>query len=224
MTGHVVAPSVIAADFTRLGEALGAVEPYAGRWHTDVMDGHHVPNLTIGPMIVEAIARASRLPQDVHLMVTNPDESWEWYAKAGAERIAFHPDQSADAHGLLTRIRDTGLGAGLAVDPDVGVEEVQPYLDGADYLIVMSVYPGFSGQRFIPDALPKLRRLRGLADERGGRPELHVDGGVNLDTAPLCVAAGADLIVSASAIFGAADPAGVARRLRDLPPRERSDG
>src|SRR5205809_5351208 len=132
-----VAPSIISADFTRLGEQLELVAPYATRWHVDIMDGHFVPNLTIGPMIVEAIARVSSLPQDVHLMITNPDETWEWYAKAGAARIAFHPDASSDATRLLKTISGAGLGAGLAVNPDVSVDAVEKYLDDTDHLVVM---------------------------------------------------------------------------------------
>jgi ribulose-phosphate 3-epimerase len=205
-----VAPSIIAADFAHLGAELDRVAPFAARWHTDVMDGHFVPNLTIGPMIVEAIARISPLPQDVHLMITNPDETWEWYAKAGAARIAFHPDASKDPAALLRTIAGAGLGAGLAVNPDVPVEAVESYLGDVDHLVMMSVFPGFSGQRFIPDVLPKLERLR----ERG--IDLIVDGGVNPKNAPDCVAAGATVLVSASAIFGADDPAGVAAELETI--------
>src|SRR5205809_641021 len=154
-----VAPSIISADFTRLGEQLELVAPYATRWHVDIMDGHYVPNLTIGPMIVEAIASVSDLPQDVHLMITNPAETWEWYAKAGAARIAFHPETVPDPLALLRDMRAAGLGAGLAVNPEVDADEVRPFLSDVDLLVVMSVHPGFSGQQFIPDAVPKLRKL-----------------------------------------------------------------
>ncbi|MGH7860036.1 MAG: ribulose-phosphate 3-epimerase [Candidatus Binatia bacterium] len=211
-----LAPSIIAADFGRLAEELGRVEPFSKRWHVDIMDGHYVPNLTIGPMIVSAIAAVSGLPQDVHLMITNPDATWQWYADAGASRIAFHPEASADAVRLLRTIRERGLGAGLAVNPDVEADDVKGYLDEVDHLVVMSVNPGFSGQSFIRGALPKLERLREWVDATSPGVQLVIDGGVNLDTAPECVAAGADVLVSASAIFGAADPADVARRLREL--------
>lgn len=199
-----LAPSVIAADFSRLAHALKQVEPYAARWHVDVMDGHYVPNLTVGPMIVEAIADISSLPQDVHLMVSNPNETWEWYAQAGAARIAFHPAQSSDPSDLLRRIKTAGCGAGLAINPDV--EFCTEFME-ADHLIVMTVHPGFSGQKFIDSVMPKLSSLRGIG------PQLIVDGGVNLETAPSAVSNGADVLVSASAIFGAPNPEEVARRL-----------
>lgn len=211
-----LAPSIIAANFGRLGDELNRVAPHAQRWHVDVMDGHYVPNLTIGPMIVKTIVALSSLPQDVHLMITNPESTWEWYARAGAARIAFHPDTAADPVRLLRSIRDAGLGPGLAVNPNVEADDVKPYLDEVDHLVVMSVYPGFSGQSFIPDVLPKLRRLRDWVDGASASVQLIVDGGVNLDTAPACVAAGAHVLVSASAIFGAPDPASVAERLRAI--------
>lgn len=208
-----LAPSIIAADFARLAEELDRVAPFAERWHVDVMDGHYVPNLTIGPMIVEAIGRVSRLPQDVHLMITNPADTWGWYAKAGAARIAFHPDAAEDPVDVLAAIAGAGVGAGIAVNPDVGVGDIERFLPLVDHVIVMSVYPGFSGQQFIPEALPKLARLRELADQAGDAIELIIDGGVNPSNAERCVTAGADLLVSASAVFGAPDPAGVAAEL-----------
>lgn len=211
-----LAPSIIAADFGRLAEELERVTSFSSRWHVDVMDGHYVPNLTIGPMVVEAIARVSQLPQDVHLMITNPAESWEWYAKAGAARIAFHPDAADDVAGVLRSMRDAGIGAGLAVNPNVDAKEIEPYLDLVDHLVVMSVYPGFSGQRFIPDALPKLEYLRDRVAAEGRRIDLIIDGGVNIETAPGCVQSGADILVSASAVFGAHDPAAVAKQLMEI--------
>ena len=220
MTGGL-APSVIAADFANLGASLRAVEASATSWHVDVMDGHHVPNLTIGPMIIEAIASVSAIPQDVHLMITNPDETWEWYAKAGAARIAFHPEVSADPAALLRRIAGAGLGAGLAINPDVEAEGLKPLVEDADHLIVMSVYPGFSGQRFIPDVLGKLRTFRDWVENGEAAVQLIIDGGVNLETAPACVEAGAHLLVSASAVFGAPDPARVAASLRAIASGER---
>jgi ribulose-phosphate 3-epimerase len=208
-----LAPSIIAADFARLGEELDRVARFAQRWHVDVMDGHYVPNLTIGPMIVEAIARVSDLPQDVHLMITNPAETWEWYAKAGATRIAFHPDAAPDPAAVLGEMRAAGILPGLAVNPEVSPDEMKPFLDDVEHLVVMSVYPGFSGQQFIPNAVPKLSRFRELVGER---VELIIDGGVNEKTAPDCVEAGASVLVSASAIFGAPDPAAVAERLKAI--------
>ncbi len=212
----VLAPSIIAADFRALAAQLALVEPYSSAWHVDVMDGHYVPNLTIGPMVVDTIAKASDLPQDVHLMITNVDDTWEWYAKSGARRIAYHHDQSSDATKLARVIRQAGVGPGLAVNPDVEVSDIERFLDVVDHLIVMSVYPGFSGQTFIPEAVPKLAALRKLIDERNLGIDLYIDGGVSTSTAQQCVDAGADVLISASAIFGAADPAAVARELRDI--------
>lgn len=212
----VLAPSIISADFRRLGEELARVEPFSARWHTDVMDGHYVPNLTIGPMVVDAIAKASSLPQDVHLMITNPDESWDWYAKAGAARVAFHPATSDDPKALCEELRGAGIAPGIAVNPDESADDVRDLLTHVDWLIVMSVYPGFSGQTFIPEALPKLRALRALGDAQGLHVDFVVDGGVNLATAPACVEAGADVLVSASAIFGADEPATAAAQLQAI--------
>jgi ribulose-phosphate 3-epimerase len=208
-----LAPSIISADFRRLGEELDRVARFAERWHVDVMDGHYVPNLTIGPMVVEAIGRISELPQDVHLMITNPADTWEWYAKAGAARIAFHPDAAGDPAGLLRTIAAAGLGPGIAVNPDVDVEAVEDLLPLVDHVIVMSVYPGFSGQAFIPSALSKLESLRAWLQRSGHSAELVIDGGVKPANARECVEAGADLLVSASAVFGAEDPAAVAAEM-----------
>jgi len=209
----VLAPSIIAADFGHLADELDRVARYSGLWHVDVMDGHYVPNLTIGPMIVEAIASVSDLPQDVHLMITNPADTWEWYAKAGAARIAFHPETAPDPLALLRDMRAAGVGAGLAVNPEVDADEMRPFLADVDLLVVMSVHPGFSGQQFIPDAVPKLRKLREMA---GPELDLVIDGGVNEKTGPQCVEAGANVLVSASAIFGSDDPAATAKRLKAI--------
>lgn len=211
-----LAPSIIAADFTTLGAQLTAVEPYSSRWHVDVMDGHYVPNLTIGPMVLKAIADASDLPQDAHLMVSNPDETWEWYRGAGAQRIAFHPEVSADPGLLCKRIADAGLGPGIAINPDVAIADVEGCLAGVDHVVIMSVYPGFSGQAFIPDVLVKATELRRRVDAGDLALEIIIDGGVSLDTAPSCIEAGVDTLVSASAIFGAPDPAAVARSLSEV--------
>ena len=214
-----LAPSVISADTGRFGDHLRSVEPHAVRWHVDIMDGHYVPNLTIGPPHVRAIASISSLPQDVHMMVSNPDDTWEWYAKAGAARIAFHPETSPDAARLLEAMRAAGIGAGLAVNPDVPATDVKEFLGLVDHLVVMSDYPGFSAQAFNPDVLPKLRELRSMADDGGVEVCLVVDGGVSPATAPACVDAGADVLVSASAVFTAPDPASVAAELRAIAER-----
>lgn len=209
-----LAPSIIAADFGRLAEELDRVAPFTERWHVDVMDGHYVPNLTIGPMIVEAVGRVSQLPQDVHLMITNPAETWEWFAKAGASRIALHPDTATEPADVLKAIAAAGIGPGIAVNPDVEAKSIESLLSLVDHVVVMSVYPGFSGQEFIPDALSKLMQLREMVGSR--TVELIIDGGVNPSNASRCVEAGADLLVSASAVFGASDPAAVAEQLSGI--------
>lgn len=211
-----LAPSIISADFSKLGAELAAVEQFSSSWHVDVMDGHYVPNLTIGPMVVEAIASVSDLPQDVHVMISNVDATWEWYAKAGARRIAFHAEVSEDPAKLAAAMRDAGVGPGLAINPDVELAEVERYLEEIDHAIIMSVYPGFSGQKFIPEVLPKMADLRRIVDSKGLDLEIYIDGGVSPATAASCVAAGADVLISASAIFGSDDPAGVAAELDGL--------
>jgi ribulose-phosphate 3-epimerase len=211
-----LAPSIISADFSCLRESLGAVESFASSWHVDVMDGVYVPNLTIGPMAMTAIAKVSTLPQDVHVMISNVDDTWEWYAKAGARRFAFHAEVSKDALGLAKAISAAGVGPGLALNPDVPVSAIEPYLEAIDHVIVMSVFPGFSGQRFIAESVPKLTELRALADERGLDLTLYIDGGVSPANARLCADAGADVLISASAIFGSDDPAGVAELMASV--------
>lgn len=208
-----LAPSVIAADFGRLAQELDRVAPFSERWHVDVMDGHYVPNLTIGPMIVEAIARHSDLPQDVHLMITNPADTWEWYAKAGASRIAFHPDATEEPEDLLRTLAAAGIGPGIAINPDVNVASCELLLPLVDHVVVMSVHPGFSGQAFIPESVPKLSEVRKWADANGATIDIIIDGGVSEKTAPRCVEAGATVLVSASAVFGADDPAAAAQEL-----------
>jgi ribulose-phosphate 3-epimerase len=211
-----LSPSVISADFGHLADELARVEPYSASWHVDVMDGHYVPNLTIGPLVVEAISRCSDLPQDVHLMIVNVEETWEWYAKAGARRIAFHPEVSEHPARLMESMAAAGVSPGLAINPDVEIRDVEKHLGQCEHVVVMSVFPGFSGQAFIPGALDKLQELRKWVDDRGDGPKLFVDGGVSPSTASGCVSAGADYLVSASAVFGAADSAAVARELAHL--------
>jgi len=208
-----LAPSIISADYTCLADSLRAVEPYSAAWHVDVMDGHYVPNLTIGPVVMDAIAKISSLPQDVHVMIGNVDDTWEWYAKAGARRIAFHADVAADPVGLAKAMSAAGVGPGLAVNPDVAVADVEGFLEAMDHAIVMSVFPGFSGQRFIPEVVSKITQLKDL---RGDALTVYVDGGVSPATARLCVDAGADVLISASAIFGASDPPAVAAELQRI--------
>ena len=204
-----LAPSILNADFARLGEAVKAVERAGADWvHVDVMDGHFVPNLTFGPKMVADLHRATGLPLDVHLMIERPDDWVDRYIEAGAEYVVIHVEAAKDVRGTLARIRQRGAKAGLTLNPETGIEAVLPFLAELDLLLVMSVRPGFGGQKFIDSALDKLRVARKAIDEKRLAVELEVDGGVKLDNAKRVVDAGATVVVAGSAIFEA--PEGVA--------------
>jgi ribulose-phosphate 3-epimerase len=196
-----IAASVLSADFVALGEAVRAAERGgADRVHVDVMDGHFVPPITVGPMVVEALRRATRLPIDVHLMVEHPERHLETFARAGAATITVHVEAAVHVHRALGEIRALGLQAGVALNPGTPAEAVAALADVADGALVMSVNPGYAGQAFIPSVLPKIGRLRALLP---GLAWVGLDGGVSPATAPAAVAAGADVLVAASAIFQA---------------------
>ena len=201
-----IAPSILSADFGRLAEEVKAVDDAGADWiHVDVMDGHFVPNLTIGPVVVEAVRRASDKPLDVHLMIEEPGRSVEAYAKAGADTITVHLEACTHLQRVLQQIRDLGKRAGVSLNPHTpedGLRYVLPYVDN---ILVMSVNPGFGGQSFLPDVLPKIARIRAMLDEGGHAADLEVDGGVKVGTARQVCEAGADALVAGSAIYNTDD-------------------
>jgi ribulose-phosphate 3-epimerase len=213
MTGAKIAPSILSADFAQLADDVERVATEADLLHVDVMDGHFVPNLTIGPPVVKSLRKRTDLHLDCHLMVDNPGDLLEDFADAGADGCTVHIELG-DPRPLFATMRDLGLRVGLTHNPETPVESVLPYIEEIDVLLFMSVHPGFGGQAFIPSVLDKLARARHLVDERGLAVELEIDGGINRETAPRAAAAGADILVAGSAIFHADDPAAAARQIR----------
>ena len=214
MTGAKIAPSILSADFAQLADDVERVAAEADLLHVDVMDGHFVPNLTIGPPVVKSLRKRTDLHLDCHLMVDNPGELLEDFADAGADGCTVHIELG-DPRPLFAAMRELGLRVGLTHNPETPVEAVLPYLEEIDVLLFMSVHPGFGGQTFIPSVLDKLTTARRAVDEGGLPVELEIDGGINRETAPRAAAAGADILVAGSAIFHADDPAAAARQIRE---------
>ena len=208
-----IAPSILSADFARLAEEIDRIRPEADLLHVDVMDGHFVPNLTIGPPVVASLRRHTDLFLDCHLMIDNPGDLLEDFAKAGADGCTVHVELG-DPTPLVEQMRELGLRVGLVLNPETPFEAVEPYLDRIDLLLVMSVHPGWGGQSFIPESLDKVSAARGIIDERGLRVDVEIDGGISADTAASAAGAGADILVAGSAIFHADDPVESARRIR----------
>jgi ribulose-phosphate 3-epimerase len=210
-----IAPSILSADFGKLAEEVAAVERAGADWiHVDVMDGRFVPNITIGPVVVRAVRKATRLPIDVHLMIVEPERYVDEFAKAGADIISVHVEPSYHLARTLQHIRSLGKKAGVVLNPHTPPEAVTYVLDNVDLVLVMSVNPGFGGQAFMPEVLPKLRAIRKMIDARGLPVALEVDGGVAPGTARTVVEAGARVLVAGSAVYGNPDYASAIAALR----------
>jgi ribulose-phosphate 3-epimerase len=208
-----IAPSILSADFAALAQAVDAVAAEADLLHVDVMDGHFVPNLTIGPPVVASLRKHTDLYLDCHLMITNPDRYLEAFRKAGADGCSVHVEVGG-TEALIEQMQDLGLDAGLAVNPGTPYEAYEAYLDRLDLLLLMTVFPGFGGQSFMGEVMEKVRRTRDEIDRRGLSLPIQVDGGINEETARAAAEAGATVFVAGHAVFRADDPAEAARRIR----------
>src|SRR2546426_6850137 len=210
-----IAPSILSAYFSRLKEEVRAVEEAGADWlHIDVMDGHYVPNITIGPVVVEWVRKATRLPLDVHLMITDPDKYGPEFIKAGADWVSIHPETCKNPGASLARIRELGARASVAVNPDVPLEQVEGLLPHADMFLMMTVFPGFAGQAFIESVLPKITQLKKLIEQKKLPVLIEADGGIKADNIDRVVKAGAEVIVSGSGIFKTPDYAATIRKMR----------
>ena len=211
-----LAPSILSADFSRLGEQIQLVQAHADLFHIDVMDGHFVPPITIGPLVVEWIRPTTEVPFHGHLMVDVPEQYFEHLASAGLDTVSFHLEAVDDPAPVIRKARDAGMRAGLVLSPETPAEAAVPYLDELDDVMVMGVHPGWGGQPFIPEALTKTEFLRAELDRRGSSADLQVDGGVKEANARRVLEAGASVLIAGSAIFSEPDPAEAARRLAEL--------
>lgn len=210
----LIAPSMLAADFLHLEKDIETVNRYADIFHLDVMDGAFVPNISFGFPVIEAIASKAEKPMDVHLMIIEPEKYVDRFAALGAEMISFHLNASKDPAALLKHIRSLGVKAGLVINPDIPVEELFPYLQDADYVLLMSVFAGFGGQKFIETTYDRIRTLKAEIGRQGLDIKIEVDGGVSASNAAALAEAGAEIFVAGSAVFKAEDPAAVIAAMR----------
>lgn len=210
----LVAPSVLSADFARLGEDLKSIET-ADYVHFDVMDGHFVPNLTFGPDVLRAIKATTDVPVDAHLMISNPDEMTRLYVEAGADMVSFHLEATNHAHRIVSYLRESGVRPAVAINPATPVCMLDSIIEDVDMVLVMTVNPGFGGQKFIPSSVAKVAKVRALAKEHGVSPMIEVDGGVSEQNAGQICAAGANVIVAGSAVFKKDDRAAAIRAIKD---------
>lgn len=215
-----IAPSILSCDFARLGEGIEAVEEGGADWiHVDVMDGHFVPNITLGPVVTAGARRSTELPLDVHLMISDPDRYIEAFHAAGANLLTVHQEACPHLHRTVARIRELGMQAGVALNPATPLDTVREVASDLDLLLIMSVNPGFGGQSFIPGSVDKVRRARAMLAEAGSNAALEVDGGVDASNAADLVAAGATVLVAGSAVYGHPDgPAAGVRAIRRAVP------
>lgn len=211
-----LSPSILTADFGRLADEIRSVEEFVDWYHLDVMDGHYVDNLTFGPSTVEAIAKVTGRPLHVHLMITDPVRYAPVFAAAGADRISFHPEVCADVGAAIAAVADAGVGVGLAIHPDVPVEVAAAHLDAIQVVLMMTVRPGFGGQAFLAEVVPKISEAAGMVQRSGKSADvdIEVDGGINLSTLERAVGAGAEIVVAGSGIFDGVDAPAAAQRLR----------
>ncbi|HUF41517.1 MAG TPA: ribulose-phosphate 3-epimerase [Verrucomicrobiae bacterium] len=215
MASVKIAPSILSADFSRLKEEIHAVEAAGADWlHVDVMDGHFVPNITIGPVVVEWVRKVTTIPVDVHLMITDPDKYAPEFIKAGADWVSVHPDTCANPKATLNKIRELGARPSVAVNPDVPLSQVENCLADIDMILMMTVFPGFGGQDFIPEVLPKIEEVRKIIDRRKLPVLVEADGGIKADNIDRVVKAGAEVIVSGSGIFKTPNYAAIIGQMR----------
>lgn len=215
MRTHLIAPSLLAADFTKLADDMDMVNRSEADWfHVDVMDGRFVPNITFGMMVVEAMHRLARKPLDVHLMIVEPERYIEAFRKAGAHVLTVHYEACTHLHRTIQQIRECGAMAGVALNPHTPVHLLEDIIEELDLVCLMSVNPGFGGQKFIYQTMPKIRQLRELIDSRNARTLIEIDGGVGLHNAEALLQAGADVLVAGNSVFSAANPTGVIQDLK----------